>query len=159
MTDTGVAPTGPAAGIVSAAGRGVESARVAAARGLEDGAIVSLIFCAGLRRSEITALRWQDVTDTKWRGQLRVRVRASKTNPEAGREDHRLLVGGFAAAVAALRTVTAPAGTDHVVPLSGVQINRRLQALAELAGLGTRSAPSNRRPTPSAARSATNPRR
>ena len=42
-------------------GRGVESARVAAARGLEDGAIVSLAFCAGLRRSEIAALRWQDV--------------------------------------------------------------------------------------------------
>ena len=80
-------------------GRGVESARVAAARGIEDGAIVSLIFCAGLRRSEIAALRWQDVTDTKWRGQLRVRVRASKTNPEAAREDHRLLVSGFAAAV------------------------------------------------------------
>ena len=76
-------------------GRGVESARVAAARSLEDGAIVSLTFCAGLRRSEIAALRWQDVTDTKWRGQLRVRVRASKTNPEAAREDHRLLVGGF----------------------------------------------------------------
>ena len=45
-------------------GRSVESARVAAARSLEDGAIVSLTFCAGLRRSEIAALRWQDVTDT-----------------------------------------------------------------------------------------------
>ena len=126
-------------------GRGVESARVAAARGFEDGAIVSLIFCAGLRRSEIAALRWQDVTDTKWRGQLRVRVRASKTNPEAAREDHRLLVSGFAAAVAALRTSTAPAGTDRVVPLSGVQINRRLQALAELAGLAGVSSHSGRR--------------
>ena len=126
-------------------GRGVESARVAAARGIEDGAIVSLIFCAGLRRSEIAALSWQDVTDTKWRGQLRVRVRASKTNPEAAREDHRLLVGGFAAAVAALRTATAPAVTDRVVPLSGVQINRRLQVLAELAGLAGVSSHSGRR--------------
>ena len=93
-------------------------------RGLEDGAIVSLAFCAGLCRSEIAALCWQDITDTRWRGQLRVRVRASKTNPEAAREDHRLLVGSFAAAVSALRAATVPDGADRVVPLSGVQINR-----------------------------------
>ena len=126
-------------------GRGVESARVAARRGLEDGAIVSLAFCAGLRRSEIAALRWQDITDTRWRGQLRVRVRASKTNPEAAREDHRLLVGSFAAAVSALRAATVPDGADRVVPLSGVQINRRLKALAERAGLEGVSSHSGRR--------------
>ena len=54
----------------------------AAARGLEDGAIVALAFCAGLRRSEIAALRWRDVAATERPGQLMVRVRASKTNPE-----------------------------------------------------------------------------
>ncbi len=125
-------------------GRGVESARVAARRGLEDGAIVSLAFCAGLRRSEIAALRWRDVTAARWRGQLRVRVR-SRANPEAAREDYRLLVGSFAAAVAALRTATVPAAADRVVPLSGAQINRRFQALAERAGLAGVSSRSGRR--------------
>ncbi len=118
---------------------------MAARRALEDAAIVSLAFCAGLRRSEIAAPRWQDVTAARWRGQLRVRVCASKTNPEAACEDYRLLVGGFAAAVAALRTATVPAAADRVIPLSGVQINRRLQALAELAGLADVSSHSGRR--------------
>ena len=49
-------------------GRGVESARVAAPRTLEDAAIVALA-CAGLRRSEIAGLCWQDVTAARWRGQ------------------------------------------------------------------------------------------
>lgn len=126
-------------------GRGVESARVAARRALEDAAIVALAFCAGLRRSEIAALCWQDVTAAQWRGQLRVRVGAPKTNPEVARQDYRLLVGGFAAAVAALRTATVPAAADRVVPLSGVQINRRLQALAERAGIAGVSSRSGRR--------------
>ena len=38
-----------------------------------------------------------------------------------GREDYRLLVGGFAAAVAALRTATVPASAERVVLLSGAQ--------------------------------------
>ena len=38
-------------------GRGRESPSAAAARGRRDGAIVALAFCAGLRRSEIVALR------------------------------------------------------------------------------------------------------
>ena len=49
-------------------GRGVESAAAAAARALADGAIVSLAFCAGLRRSEIAALRWRDVSATERAG-------------------------------------------------------------------------------------------
>ncbi len=126
-------------------GRGLESPRVAAARGLEDGAIVSLAFCAGLRRSEIAALHWPDVADTDRRGQLRVRVRASRTNPKAVREDYRLLVGGFAGAVDALRGARAPAAADRVIPLSAGQINRRLQTLAELAGLSGVSSDSVRR--------------
>ena len=126
-------------------GRGVETARAATARGLEDAAIVALAFCAGLRRAEIAALRWQDVAATERPGQLRVHVRASKTNPEGAREDHRLLVGGFAAAVDALRTATAPAAGARVIGLCGRQINRRLQALAERAGLEGVSSHSGRR--------------
>lgn len=126
-------------------GRGLESPRVAAARGLEDGAIVSLAFCGGLRRSEIAALRWQDVADTDRPGQLQVRVRAAGTNARAAREACRLLVGRFAEAVGALRAARTPAAADRVVPLSAVQINRRLQALAELAGLDGISSDSVRR--------------
>ncbi len=74
-------------------------------------------------------------------GQLRVRVRASKTNADGGREDHRLLVGGFAAAVDALRSAGERDDDEHVVPLSGRHVNRRLKALAELAGPRRRAAP------------------
>ena len=126
-------------------GRGVELAEAAEWRALEDAAIVALAFCAGMRRSEIAALRWRDVTATERPGQLRVRVRASKTNPEGAREDHRLLVGGFAAAVDALRNAYEPADDEPVAPLSGRQVNRRLQALAELAGLAGVSSHSGRR--------------
>ena len=84
----------------------------------------------GLRRSEITALRWQDVTETAQAGQLRVRVRQSKTNPDGARADDRLLVQSFAAALTALRDATAPAPPARVIPLSPSQVNRRLQALA-----------------------------
>ncbi len=83
-----------------------------------------------------------------WRGQLKVRVRASKTNPEAASEDHRLLVGSFAAAVAAvaaLRETAAPGAAGRVVPLSPAQINRRIQRLADLAGLDGVSSHSGRR--------------
>ena len=98
------------------------------------------------RASRLRAVQLEgDASDTRWRGQLRVRVRASKTNPEAAREDHRLLVGSFAAAVSALRAATVPDGADRVVPLSGVQINRRLKALAERAGLEGVSSHSGRR--------------
>ena len=127
-------------------GRGIESAKVAGRRGREDRAIVALSFCAGLRRSEIAALRWQDVSPAApWRGQLKVRVRASKSDPETAREDHRLLVGSFAAAVAALREARAPDAEARVVPLSPAQINRRIKRLATLAGLDGVSSHSGRR--------------
>ena len=73
------------------------------------------------------------------------KVERRSTNSEAAREDYRLLVGGFAAAVAALRTATVPASADRVVPLSGAQVNRRLQALAERAGIAGVSSHSGRR--------------
>ena len=61
-------------------GRGRETPVAAAARGRRDAAIVALAFCAGLRRSEIAALVWGDITPTARAGPLRVRMRASKAN-------------------------------------------------------------------------------
>ena len=52
-------------------------------------AIVALAFCAGLRRSEIASLVWDDIKPTARAGQLRVRVRTSKANV-AGRPGPRV---------------------------------------------------------------------
>lgn len=60
--------------------RGRETAAAAAARGRRDAVILALAFCAGLRRSEIATLVWEDITPTPWADELRVRMRASKTN-------------------------------------------------------------------------------
>ena len=113
--------------------------------GRRDAAIVALAFCAGLRRSEIASLVWGDITPTAPAGQLRVRVRASKTNAGGRREDIRLLVGAFAHAVDGLRTPTAPAAAARVIPLSPHQVNRRVQVLATALGLEGVSSHSGRR--------------
>ena len=134
-----------AAGRPQRRGRGRETPATAAARGRRDAAIVALAFCGGLRRSEIASLVWGDMTPTARSGQLQVRVRASKTNADGRREDLRLLVGAFARAVDALRTVTAPAAADRVVPLSPHQVNRRVQVLAAALGLEGVSSHSGRR--------------
>ena len=78
-------------------GRGLESAATAARRARVDAALVGLLFCGGLRRAEASALVWADVEPTERDEQLRVRIRASKTNPEAEHEDFRLLLGGLVA--------------------------------------------------------------
>ena len=44
-------------------GRGVESEQVALERGRVDAVIAGLLFMAGMRRSEVSALRWADVAD------------------------------------------------------------------------------------------------
>ena len=128
------------------AGRGVESAGTAADRARLDAVIVALLFCGGLRRSEVSALRWADVEPTAVAGQVRVRVRTSKTNPDGAAEDFRLLVNGFSRAVAGLRSAAGePDPAGRVVPLSPRQVNRRVQTLARLAGLEGVSAHSGRR--------------
>ena len=44
-------------------GRGIESDEMAAERGRVDAVIAGLLFMAGMRRSEVSALRWSDVVD------------------------------------------------------------------------------------------------
>ena len=80
----------------------------AARRARVDAAIVAVLFCAGLRRAEASALVWEDIEATERPEQLRVRVRTSKTNPTADLDDFRLLVGPFAPAVDELRAAVRP---------------------------------------------------
>ena len=80
-------------------------------------------------------------------GRGSLRVRASKTNPDAAREDYRLLVGAFAATVEALRVACEPDDGEPVVWLSARRVNRRIKALAERAGLAGVSSHSARSPS------------
>ena len=63
-------------------GRGGESEEVALERGRVDAVIAGLLFMAGMRRSEVSALRWADVADSTDGDGMLVTVRRSKTNPE-----------------------------------------------------------------------------
>ena len=68
-------------------GRGVESDQVAIERGRLDAVIAGLLFMAGMRRSEVSALRWADVVDSTDGDGLLVTVRRSKTNQEGDVND------------------------------------------------------------------------
>ena len=127
-------------------GKGWEKPAAAAARGRRDAVIVALAYCAGLRRSEIATLVWEDFTPTGYVNDLEVRVRVSKANvPAGGGEDCRRLAGEFARAVEELRKATAPEKTDRVVSLCAHQINHRVQVLADALGLEGVSTHSGRR--------------
>ena len=122
-------------------GRGTESAAVAAARGRVDGVIAGLLFMAGMRRSEVSAVEWRDVTDATDGAGVLVAVRQSKTNPDGDTADLRYLKNGAARAVRTLRAhrtpagATGPAPTARVVPLTGQQIGQRFTAAAAAAGI------------------------
>ena len=112
-------------------GRGTESSAVAAARGRVDGVIAGLLFMAWMRRSEVSAVEWRDVTDATDGAGVLVAVRQSKTNPDGDTADLRYLKNGAARAVRTLRAhrtpagATGPAPTARVVPLTGQQIGQR----------------------------------
>ena len=117
-------------------GRGVESPTTAHRRGRLDAVIASLLFMGGLRRSEVAALRWADVTDATDGDGVLVTVRTSKTNQEGDAADVRYLKNGAAKAIRTLRAAAAP--TDRVVGLSPLQIQRRFTAAARAAGIEAR---------------------
>ena len=116
-------------------GRGVESDQMAAARGRLDAVIAGLLFMGGLRRSEVSALRWADVEDADG---ILVTVRRSKTNQDGETNDVRYVKDGAARAVRALRATAAPAPEGRVVPLSPQAVGLRFTAAAEAAGLERR---------------------
>ena len=87
-------------------GRGVESHTTAHRRGRLDAVIASLLFMGGLRRSEVSALEWRDVSDARDGDGVLLTVRTSKTNQEGDAADVRYLKNG--AAKATPRTTRAP---------------------------------------------------
>ena len=120
-------------------GRGVESHEVAAERGRLDAVIAGLLFMAGMRRSEVSALRWSDLVDAEHAGDgILVAVRRSKTNPEGETRDVRFVKDGVARAIRALRAATNPGPGDRVVPLSPQMVGLRFAAAAKAAGLDRR---------------------
>ena len=124
-------------------GRGVESGAVALERGRLDAVIAGLLFMAGMRRSEVSALRWTDVDAADGDGVL-VTVRRSKTSQDGGAKDVRFVKGGVAGAIRTLRDATSPAPDDQVVPLSPQTVGRRFEAAARAAGIERVTAHSGR---------------
>ena len=101
--------------------------------------IAGLLFMGGLRRSEVSALEWRDVSDARdgdGDGML-IAVRQSKTNQEGDAADVRYLKNGAANAIRTLRAADA-APTDRVIGLSPLQIQRRFTAAARAAGIEAR---------------------
>ena len=119
-------------------GRGIESEEVARERGCLDAVIAGLLFMAGMRRSEVSALRWVDVVDATDGDGVLVTVRRSKTNQEGEVNDARFLKDGVARAIRTLRAVTSPEPSDRVVPLSAQMVGLRFTAAARVAGVESR---------------------
>ena len=120
-------------------GRGVEAHTTAHRRGRTDAVIASLLFMGGLRRAEVSALEWRDVSAATDGDGMLIAVRQSKTNQEADAGDVRYLKNGAARAIRTLRADRPDAApTDRVVGLSPVQIQRRFTAAARDAGIEAR---------------------
>ena len=69
-------------------GGGIESDQVALERGRLDAVIAGLLFMAGMRRSEVSALRWADVVDSTDGDGMLVTVRRSKGTDQIRAEIH-----------------------------------------------------------------------
>ena len=125
-------------------GRGVESADVALKRGRLDAVIAGLLFMAGLRRSEVSALLWGDVAESAAGDGVLVTVRRGKTNPAGEARDVRFVKGGVAVALRTLRDASSAGPGDRVVPLSPQMVGLRFQASARAAGVEPVTAHSGR---------------
>ena len=119
-------------------GRGLECDEVATRRGRVDAVIVGLAFMAGMRRSEVSALRWADVAAAADGDGILVTVRRSKTNQEGDVNDIRFVKGGVARAIRTLREAMTPKPDDRVVPLSPQMVGLRFTAAARNAGVDRR---------------------
>ena len=110
----------------------MESGRVAERRGLLDIAMVSVMRDALLRRSEASALVWDDI-ERMSDGSGRLTVRRSKTDQTS--EGRVLFLSARTMGdLAALRPVHDYQGEQRVFGLSGSQIGRRIARACEVAG-------------------------
>ena len=100
--------------------------------------ITGLLFMAGMRRSEVSALRWADVANSTDGDGMLVTVRRSKTNQEGETNDIRFVKDGVARAIRTLRASMSPESGDRVVPLSAQMIGLRFTAAAQAAGVESR---------------------
>ena len=102
--------------------------------------IAGLLFMGGLRRSEVSALEWRDVSDARGEGDgVLITVRTSKTNQEGDTADVRYLKNGAAKAIRTVRADRPDAApTDRVIGLGSLQIQRRFTAAARAAGIEAR---------------------
>ena len=120
-------------------GRGVEGTDTAQRRGRMDAVIAGLLFMGGLRRSEVSALEWRDVSDARDGDGVLITVRTSKTNQEGDTADVRYLKNGAAKVIRTVRADRPDAApTDRVVGLGSLQIQRRFTAAARAAGIEAR---------------------
>ncbi|MCY4637484.1 MAG: hypothetical protein OXG04_23800 [Acidobacteria bacterium] len=119
-------------------GCGVESGQVALERGCLDAVIAGLLFMAGMRRSEVSALCWADVVESTAGDGILVTVCRSKTNQEGEANDVRFVKDGAARTVRTLRAATSPDPGDRLVPLSAQMIGLRFTATAQTAGVESR---------------------
>ena len=119
-------------------GCGIESEQVALERGRVDAVIAGLLFMAGMRRSEVSVLRWADVVESTDGDGMLVTVRRSKTNQEGEVNDVRFVKDGVARALRMLRAAMSPEPSDRVVPLSAQMIGLRFTAAALVAGVESR---------------------
>ena len=77
-----------------------------------------LLFMGGMRRSEMSALRWADVDVAADGDGVLVTVRRGKTNQEGETRDVRFVKGGVARATRTLRAAASPAAPDPPGPAS-----------------------------------------
>ena len=143
--------------------RGRESEEVALDRSRLDAVIAGLLFMGGMRRSEVSALRWADVDDAADGDGVLVTVRRGKTNQEGETRDVRFVKGRHrppepsgrsepprtrrrrtASAVRTLRAAASSAPEDRVVPLSPKMVGLRFQAAARAASVEHMTAHSGR---------------
>ena len=110
-------------------GRAYESFATLPGRALEDIAIVGFLYHAGMRRSEIAALRWPDIQPCS-RGD-KPGVLIDVTQIKTGRKGKRFVGGLYARAIEALRPDDS---SGRVFSISGRTISNRFQAAAKAAG-------------------------
>ena len=127
-----------------ATSRGRESEEVALERGRLYAVIAGPLFMGGMRRSEVSALRWADGDDAVDGDGVLVTVRRGKTNQEGETRDVRFVKGGVARAIRTLRAAANPATEDRVVPLSPKMVGLRFSAAARAAGVEQVTAHSGR---------------